>query len=154
MRAVILQLRTSAERWQIRPSNLTHSQDSVTEAELVVPIILLVPGSEGPLWVFGCLPDTDEGVHGGRRPKSLEGGNRGGVRADAGVGLWGICRRHDLVGKIAALQRDLEEEAQCAGIGVDGRLPSFRSTPAAAGTDGHPRRWPCRETGQGNRQSF
>jgi hypothetical protein len=32
-------------------------------------------------------------MHGGRRPKSLEGGNRGGVRADAGVALWGICRR-------------------------------------------------------------
>ena len=31
----------------------------MTEAELVVPIILLVPGSEGPLRVFGCLPDTD-----------------------------------------------------------------------------------------------
>ena len=34
-----------------------------------------------------------EGMHGGRRPKSLEGGNRGGVRTDAGVDLWGICRR-------------------------------------------------------------
>src|SRR6516164_4238089 len=74
------------------------------------------------LRVFGYLPVSGrEGLHGGRRPKSLEGGNRGGVRADAGVGLWGICRRHDLVGKIAALQRDLEEEAQCAGIGVDSR---------------------------------
>ena len=28
------------------------------------------------------------GMHGGRRPKSLEGGNRGGVRTDAGVDLW------------------------------------------------------------------
>ena len=34
-----------------------------------------------------------EGMHGGRRPKSLEGGKRGGVRSDAGVGLWGIGRR-------------------------------------------------------------
>src|SRR5690349_4723513 len=33
-----------------------------------------------------------EGPHGGRRPKSLEGGNRGGVRTGAGVNLWGICR--------------------------------------------------------------
>jgi hypothetical protein len=30
------------------------------------------------------------GVHGGRRPKSLEGGNRGGVCAGGGVGLWGF----------------------------------------------------------------
>jgi hypothetical protein len=33
------------------------------------------------------------GTHGGRRPKSLEGGNRGRVRTDAGVDLWGIWRR-------------------------------------------------------------
>ena len=32
-----------------------------------------------------------------------------------------LAGRHDLLGKIAALQRDLEEEAQCAGIGVDSR---------------------------------
>ena len=31
-----------------------------------------------------------EGMHGGRRPKSLEGGNRGGVCAGGGVGLWGF----------------------------------------------------------------
>jgi hypothetical protein len=31
-----------------------------------------------------------EGVHGGRRPKSLEGGNRGGVRDGGGVDLWGF----------------------------------------------------------------
>src|ERR1700730_4215739 len=31
-----------------------------------------------------------EGIHGGRRPKSLEGGNRGGVCAGSGVGLWGF----------------------------------------------------------------
>src|SRR5947209_6397156 len=30
------------------------------------------------------------GVYGGRRPKSLEGGNRGGVCAGGGVGLWGF----------------------------------------------------------------
>jgi hypothetical protein len=29
-----------------------------------------------------------EGMHGGRRPKSLEGGNRGGVRIGGGVRLW------------------------------------------------------------------
>ena len=29
------------------------------------------------LRVFGCLPVTARGLHGGRRPKSLEGGNRG-----------------------------------------------------------------------------
>jgi hypothetical protein len=34
-----------------------------------------------------------EGPHGGGRRKSLEGGNRGGVRTAAGVDLWGICRR-------------------------------------------------------------
>jgi hypothetical protein len=45
------------------------------------------------LRVFGRLPFTGVGPHGGRRPKSLEGGNRGGVRTDAGVDLWGICRR-------------------------------------------------------------
>ena len=32
-----------------------------------------------------------------------------------------LADRHDRVGKIAALQRDLEEEAQRAGTGVDGR---------------------------------
>jgi hypothetical protein len=31
-----------------------------------------------------------EGMHGGRRPKSLEGGNRGGVRDGGGVDLWGF----------------------------------------------------------------
>ena len=31
-------------------------------------------------------------MHGGRRPKSLEGGNRGGVRTDAGVRA-GITKR-------------------------------------------------------------
>ena len=31
-----------------------------------------------------------EGVHGGRRPKSLEGGNRGGVRDGGGVDLRGF----------------------------------------------------------------
>ena len=68
----------------------------------------------GPLWVELCrsisVPRTAgivkgfrmpagrrrAGMHGGRRPKSLEGGNRGGVRTDAGVGLWGfrggVCR--------------------------------------------------------------
>jgi hypothetical protein len=29
-------------------------------------------------------------MHGGRRPKSLEGGNRGGVRTGSDVGLWGF----------------------------------------------------------------
>jgi hypothetical protein len=29
-----------------------------------------------------------EGRHGGKRPKSLEGGNRGGVRTGGGVRLW------------------------------------------------------------------
>ena len=32
-----------------------------------------------------------------------------------------LTDRHDRVGKIAALQRDLEEEPQRAGTGVDGR---------------------------------
>src|ERR1700746_1715478 len=32
-----------------------------------------------------------------------------------------LTDRHDRVGKIAALQRDLEEEAQRAGTGVEGR---------------------------------
>jgi hypothetical protein len=32
-------------------------------------------------------------AHEGRRPKSLEGGNRGGSSHDADVDLWGICRR-------------------------------------------------------------
>jgi hypothetical protein len=32
-----------------------------------------------------------------------------------------LAGRHDLVGKIAALERDFEEKAQCAGIGVDSR---------------------------------
>ena len=36
--------------------------------------------------------ERDE-ILGGRRPKSLRGGNRGGVCTDAGVDLWGICRR-------------------------------------------------------------
>src|SRR5207302_7587693 len=31
-----------------------------------------------------------EGLHGGRRPKSLEGGNRGGVCAGGSVGIWGL----------------------------------------------------------------
>jgi hypothetical protein len=31
-----------------------------------------------------------EGMHGGRRPKSLEGGNRGAVRTGGGVRLWGF----------------------------------------------------------------
>jgi hypothetical protein len=31
-----------------------------------------------------------EGVRGGRRPKSLEGGNRGGVCVGGAVGLWGF----------------------------------------------------------------
>ena len=34
-----------------------------------------------------------EGMHGGRRPKSLEGGNREGVRAGGGVDLWGFNAR-------------------------------------------------------------
>ena len=34
----------------------------------------------------------DEGL-GGRRPKSIEGGNRGGVCASGGVGLWGFSAR-------------------------------------------------------------
>ena len=29
------------------------------------------------LRVFGCLQSLREGLHGGRRPKSLEGGNQG-----------------------------------------------------------------------------
>src|SRR5436305_4608119 len=32
-----------------------------------------------------------------------------------------LADRHDLVGKIAALERDLEEEPQGTGSGVDGR---------------------------------
>jgi hypothetical protein len=32
-----------------------------------------------------------------------------------------LAGRHDLLGKIAALQRDLEEEPQSGGTGVDGR---------------------------------
>jgi len=32
-------------------------------------------------------------MHGGRRPKSLEGGNRGGVCACGCVGLWGFKAR-------------------------------------------------------------
>lgn len=34
-----------------------------------------------------------ERMYGGRRPKSLEGGNRGGVRAGGGIGLWGFNAR-------------------------------------------------------------
>ena len=44
-------------------------------------------------FVQGCrMPARHrrEGAHGGRRPKSLEGGNRGGVRTGGGVGLWGF----------------------------------------------------------------
>src|SRR5262249_59369561 len=34
--------------------------------------------------------DRREGMHGSKRPKSLEGGNRGGVRDGGGVDLWGF----------------------------------------------------------------
>jgi hypothetical protein len=34
-----------------------------------------------------------EGMHGGRRPKSLEGGNRGGVCGGGGISLWGFSAR-------------------------------------------------------------
>src|SRR6516164_7661140 len=43
------------------------------------------------LRVFGRLPVTDSAARfEGRRPKSLRGGNRGGVCAGSGVGLWGF----------------------------------------------------------------
>ena len=51
------------------------------------------------LRVFGRLPVTGVSeILGGRRPKSLKGGNRGGVCVDSGVGLWGFS---------AAVFRDL-----------------------------------------------
>src|SRR5215467_972760 len=41
------------------------------------------------LRVFGRLPVTDSAARSeGRRPKSLRGGNRGGVCGGSGVGLW------------------------------------------------------------------
>jgi hypothetical protein len=43
------------------------------------------------LRVFGRLPVTDSATRSeGKRPKSLRGGNRGGVCAGGGVGLWGF----------------------------------------------------------------
>ena len=43
------------------------------------------------LRVFGRLPVTDRAARSeGRRPKSLRGGNRGGVCGGSGVGLWGF----------------------------------------------------------------
>src|SRR6516162_10484410 len=43
------------------------------------------------LRVFGRLPVTDSAARSkGRRPKSLRGGNRGGVCGGSGVGLWGF----------------------------------------------------------------
>jgi hypothetical protein len=43
------------------------------------------------LRVFGRLPVTDSATRSrGRRPKSLRGGNRGGVCAGGGVGQWGF----------------------------------------------------------------
>src|SRR6516225_9863173 len=43
------------------------------------------------LRVFGRLPVTDSAARSeGRRPKSLRGGNRGGVCGGSGVGLWGL----------------------------------------------------------------
>ena len=52
-------------------------------------------GREGPesLRVSDACQPLARRMHGGRRPKSLEGGDRGGVGTDAGVDLWGIwCR--------------------------------------------------------------
>jgi hypothetical protein len=52
------------------------------------------PGRSGIVKGFRMpAGDRTEWLHGGRRPKSLEGGNRGGARTDADVDLWGICRR-------------------------------------------------------------
>jgi len=43
------------------------------------------------LRVFGRLPGTDSAARSeGRRPKTLRGGNRGGVCGGSGVGLWGF----------------------------------------------------------------
>ena len=49
------------------------------------------------LRVIGRLPSTDRATRpDGRRPISLEGGNRGEVRDAAGVGLWGFDHREKL----------------------------------------------------------
>src|SRR6516164_2838603 len=51
----------------------------------------------GSLRVFRMPAVRGRGrIHGGRRPKSLEGGNRGGVCAGGGVGLWGFNARRRL----------------------------------------------------------
>ena len=47
-----------------------------------------------------------------------------------------LTDRHDRVGKIAAFQRDPEEEAQCRGTGVEGRhCGSDRRQPQLIATD-------------------
>src|SRR5215831_12655329 len=65
------------------------------------------------LRVFGCLPVTGEGLHGGRRPKSLEGGNRGGEYAPAAVSVYGDLRRDS-----ARLGRSRTELPAGMGSGV------------------------------------
>jgi hypothetical protein len=44
-----------------------------------------------------CQAHRREGMLGGRRPKSLEGGNRGGVRDGGGVDLWDLAPVLDVI---------------------------------------------------------
>src|SRR6516165_11004290 len=66
----------------------------------------------------------------------------------------GAPGRDDVLGKIVALQRDLEEEPQGRGTGIDSlyRRPDRRQRQLIAMDILC--RWPCRQTGPGNRQTF
>jgi hypothetical protein len=67
-----------------------------------------------------------ERVHGGRRPKSLEGGNRGGVCAGGGVSLWGFNARLGV--RFFVLGRGCRasewREGDLIGLGAAGRVLS------------------------------
>ena len=67
------------------------------------------------------------GKHGGRRPKSLEGGKRGDVRAGGGVSLWGFKARLWVASSLS--NRDAGRvrgaKAILVGLGAVGRVLSL-----------------------------
>jgi hypothetical protein len=72
------------------------------------------------LRVFGRLPDAGvDAGRGGRRPKSLEGGNRGEFRVGGSVGLWGFRRSVWLDFSVADRNDDRASGATLGLVGLD-----------------------------------
>jgi len=68
----------------------------LSQRRACVKLACLIAASGTSAYVKGFRMPAVRGrgrMHGGRRPKSLEGGNRGGVCAGGGVGLWGFNAR-------------------------------------------------------------